>query len=118
VGKRSALMALVMGIIPVVHAYLFYCWCNEAKVKWKAGWLNSTMYAAMFFLPIIQIYPLYRFFTLVESSLAKEGKPAYAIKPLPFALSFVLLPIWPLIWLYAVYSTQMLFNDNGVQTLG
>ena len=117
-GKRTVLKALLMGIIPFVHAYLFYCWCNEAKVKWKVRWLNSTLYAVLFLFPLLQVYPLYKFFSIVDGNLRSEGKRGYSLKPLPFALLFLLLPLAPLLWIYAVYSTQLLFNENGVETLG
>lgn len=117
-GKRTVLKALLMGVIPFVHAYLFYCWCNEAKVKWKVKWLNATLYTVLFLFPILQAYPLYKFFSVVDENLARGGKHGYPLKPLHFALLFLLVPLVPLLWVYAVYSTQLLFNENDVKTLG
>jgi hypothetical protein len=117
-GKRSVLKALVMGVIPFVHAYLFYCWCNEAKVKWRAGWLNPTLYALLFLIPVVQAYPAFKLFSLVDSNLKASGAKSYALQP-PLLLGalFIIPPIAVVAWLYSVYETQMLFNENGVSTL-
>lgn len=116
-GKRSILKALAMGIIPVLHAYLFYCWCNEAKVKWRVEWLNSTLYAAAFAFPVIQAYPAYKLFSVVDSSLKASGAKAYPLTPFQMSLLFV-LPVTAIpAWIYSVYRTQSLFNENGVVTL-
>ncbi|MDD5317971.1 MAG: hypothetical protein PHF51_04565 [Candidatus ainarchaeum sp.] len=116
-GKRGVIKALAMGVIPLVHAYLFYCWCNEAKVKWGEAWLNSTLYALLFLLPVAQAYPAYRLFSLVDANFRREGKPSYPFQPLHFSLLFIIPPIAVFAWIYAVYQTQLLFNENGVPTL-
>jgi len=135
-NQRGVLKALLMGVIPFLHVFLFYKWCNEAKVHWKAEGLNSTLYAILFLLPLINIYPLFRFLTLVQSSLAAEGKKGYHLPPVVLSLTvivWVLILILPgtlicpllylpaavtaLAWLYIVFKTQSLFNENGVETL-
>ena len=90
--------------------------------------LNSTIYAAMFLVPILNIYPLFRFLSYVQANLGKNGKKAYILPPLllsALACSWILaviplacpivLPISWLSWLYVVYMTQTLFNENGVE---
>jgi len=134
--QRGVLRALVMGAIPLLHIFLFYKWCNEAKVKWKTAGLNATLYTAMFAVPLLNIYPLYRLLSLIEANLAKEKKKAYILKPLylsvlmyvafplPLLLGTLICPILLLAvivpvttWLYIVYKTQSLFNANGVASL-
>lgn len=134
--QRSVWKALLMGVIPLLHVLLFYKWCNEAKVHWKARWLNSTLYAFLFLLPIVNIYPLFKFLSLVQSGLSAEGKKGYHLPPsvLSFAIilwiliiilpvnlicPLLLLPagITALAWLYIIYRTQSLFNENEVKTL-
>ena len=121
--QRSALRALVMGFIPVLHLYLFWKLCNEAKVRWKLVGLNSTLYTAMFLVPILNVYPLFKFLSYVEANLGKDGKKAYPLPPLYLAIAACawiipfILPLAWLIWLYIVYKTQALFNENGVGTL-
>lgn len=128
-GKhRSVLRALVMGFVPVLHIFLFWKFCNEAKVRWKLARLNSTVYAAMFLVPLLNVYPLFRFLSYVQANLGKNGKKAYVLPPLllsALACSWILaviplacpvvLPISWLSWLYVVYMTQTLFNENGVE---
>lgn len=134
--QRGVPMALLMGVIPLVHAYLFYKWCNEAKVHWRVEWLNSTLYAFLFLLPLLNIYPLYKFLSLVQSNFSAEGKKGYGLPPALLSLAtilWVLVPFLPgtlicpllllpigiaaLAWLYIIYRTQSLFNENGVATL-
>ncbi|VVC72279.1 Uncharacterised protein [uncultured archaeon] len=116
-GKRSVLKALVMGAVPLVNAYLFYCWCNEAKVKWRLEGVNSTFYAVLFAIPVIGAYPAYRFLSLAEANLGGEGRKAYALPPVFLALIFAIPLVSCLEWIYLVYRTQLLFNENGVATL-
>lgn len=134
--QRGVLKAIAMGCIPLLHLYLFYCWCNEVKVRWKIAGINATLYTAMFLFPILNIYPLYRLLSHVQDNLAKEGKKAYPTNPLYLsilmyvAFPVLLLPgtlVCPIIlaalavpvatWLYIIYRTQSLFNENGVNAL-
>ena len=128
--QRGIVTALVMGAVPLLHVFLFWKLCNEAKVRWKLAGLNSTLYAAALLIPVLNIYPLYQFLVLVSSNLEKEGKKGYGLPPLalsiaasvwplalmPLVCPIVLLLAW-LAWLYIIYRTQSLFNENGVETL-
>ncbi len=111
--QRGVLKALIVGAIPVLNVFLFYSWCNEIKLRWKIAKLNSTLYSVLFIFPIISIYPIYQFLLLVQSNLEKEGKKAYLLPPLLLAISTCL--IFP--WLYIVFATQSLFNENNVDSL-
>ncbi len=112
--QRGALKALVMGCVPFLHLLLFYRLCNEAKLRWRVAGLNATLYTAMFLVPVLNIYPLYKFLLLVQSNLAKEGKPGY---PRPLWLLAVLSFPPILGWFYVAWKTQSLFNRNGVASL-
>lgn len=128
--QRGVLRALLMGFFPIIHVFLFWKFCNEAKVKWKLTRMNSSIYAVMFLIPILNIYPLFRFLTYVQENLKRNGKRGYLLPPIllavlacswivaviPFACT-VVLPVSWLTWLYVVYATQAQFNGNGVKSL-
>lgn len=106
-----------MAAVPFLHAYLFYCLGNEAKVRWRASSYNSTLYSVMMAVPFLWAYPAYKLYSIVDDGMRSEGKPGYPAKPWVIAALLVLPPLAPFAWLYSVYATQAMFNENGILPL-
>lgn len=112
--SRSPIVALIMGIIPLVDIYLIYCWWGEMEKKWKLG-ENPLINTILFLIPLINIYAAYKLISAADAGLKKAGQPGYPFAPIIMMISFC-IPIvnfYTLLYLF-FYKTQEQFNAAGV----
>lgn len=104
--SRSPVMALIMGIIPVVDLYLIYKWWEELKTATKADY-SPVIRLILCLIPIVNLYFLWKLFTGVEEAAKKKGNAGY---PLGATVLYIVSIIFMIPFLYLIYKTQELLN--------
>ncbi|NYZ73704.1 hypothetical protein H0O00_01030 [Candidatus Micrarchaeota archaeon] len=107
---RSPIMAVIMGIIPLVNLYLIYKWFDEFKAATKATY-NPIIQLILCFIPLVNIYIVWKFMGDVEGAAKKKGAAGYPMGATIYLLICIFfcwlfgLPI-----LYMYYKTQEMLN--------
>lgn len=109
---RSPIVAVIMGIIPIVNLYLIYKWWEELKAITKADY-NPIIQLILCLIPIVNLYFLWKLFTDVENAAKAKGLEGYPLGAtvlyvVGLVLSFFFIGI--LVMLFMVYKTQELLN--------
>ena len=104
---RSPIMALVMGIIPIVNFYLIYKWWEELKVATKETY-NPLIQLILCMIPLVNLYFLWKLFTKVEDAAKKKGSTGY---PLGATVLYVISILTGVVFLFMLYKTQELLNE-------
>jgi len=108
---RSPIVAVIMGIIPIVDLYLIYKWWGELKAITKADY-SPIVRLILCLIPIVNIYFFWKFMTETEAAAKKkkagEGYPMGAT--VCYILCILFSWVLGLPFLYLLYKTQDLLN--------
>lgn len=108
---RSPIMAVVMGIIPIVNLYLIYKWFDEFKEATKAAY-NPIVQLILCFIPLVNIYIIWKFMNDVDAAVKKKGKEGYPMGATVFLVGCVVLSfLFGISMLFLIYKTQELLNQ-------
>lgn len=93
-----------------MNLYLLYKWFEELKAATKSD-SNPILQLILCFIPLVNIYIIWKFMNDVEAAVKKKGKESYPMGATVFLIACIVLsPIMGLSMLYMLYKTQELMN--------
>ncbi|HII53922.1 hypothetical protein COT30_05100 [Candidatus Micrarchaeota archaeon CG08_land_8_20_14_0_20_49_17] len=107
---RNPIVAVIMGIIPLVNIYLLYKWwgeLNDAGAKKH----DPMIYTVLFLIPVVNLYALYELLSTADELGRKNKAGGYALGVIPLIIVSIILMGIPL--LYVLYKTQQILNESG-----
>ena len=104
---RSPIVALIMGIIPIVDLYLVYKWWQELAAAGGKKY-DPIIYTILCCIPLVQLYPIYLLMQTAEDLAAKKKKTGYMFGVIPMFIISILIGIPAL---YVLYKTQVIINE-------
>jgi len=103
---RNPIVAVIIGIIPIVDLYLIYKWWEELKAATKADY-NSVVKLILCLIPIVNLYFFWKLFSDIEKAAKAKGSEGY---PLGTTVLYIISIILVIPMIYMIYKTQELLN--------